>query len=317
MPDDKCRRLKPPTFLASGWGCIALTAVDAGSSHNCSLRHHLCLAVLICALSPAVVSHVQDPVSFFVEIEPARSTFFTGDPLSVNVFSNRADLANFVEVEILAGDRVVLSSQLVVQLTRQVVRRQTPHFGAGLGLIVDHRLPPGTYRARARKGSTISEPSAAFTVEPWGTPKDGVQVSLAAPASMASGGSLVVTLSLRNTSDRPLQVPSTTMEECAMPWFEFGVFDGEADSGRGLRDDRKNCGPQPTVLLQPGEVATYHVDLRRLNEPGYEPRQPFTPDRGRIRVHVYVQGGYYKVDGESAGLWKGSALSNQVTLTVR
>lgn len=280
------------------------------------MRHHLYLAVLTCALSPAVVAHVPDPLSFFVEIEPARSTFFTGERFSVNVFSNRAELTNLVEVEILAGDRVVLSHHLVVQMPRNVTRRQMPHFGASVGLTVDERLPPGTYHARARQGSTISERSAAFTVEPWGTPTDGVQVSLAAPASIASGEGLVVTLSLRNTSDRPLDVPSATPEECAMPWLTFAVFDGDATTGRTLRDDRKNCEAQPMVRLQPGEVTAHQVDLRRLNEPGYEPRHAFTP-RGHIRVHVSVQGGYYRVDGERAGLWKGTALSNQASVTVR
>src|SRR3954470_11898434 len=76
--------------------------------------------------APLRRAHVQDPLSFFVEIEPLRSTFFTGDHFSVNVFSNRSQLANFVEVEIVAGDRVLLSHHLVVQMTRRVIRRQTP-----------------------------------------------------------------------------------------------------------------------------------------------------------------------------------------------
>jgi hypothetical protein len=277
----------------------------------------LYLAVLICVLSGAVVSHAQDPLSFFVEVEPARSTFFTGDSLTVNVFSNRGQLVNPVQVEILAGDRVVRSDGLFVQMPGGEIRRQMPHFRSSLGLVVDEKLPPGTYRARARHGTMISEPSAPFTVEPWGTPNEGIQASLTAPASMAIGDSLVVTVSLRNTSDRPLYVPSGTTEECAMPWLSFGVFDGEAATSRGLRDDRKDCGRPPTVLLQPGEVTTYYVNLRRLNEPGFDPGQPFAPGPGRLRVGVLVRGANYTVDGERAELWKGKAVSNQVSLTVQ
>jgi hypothetical protein len=95
------------------------------------------------------------------------------------------------------------------------------------------------------------------------------------------------------------------------------VFDGEAATGRGLRDDRKDCGRPPTVLLQAGEVTAYHVNLRRLNEPGFDPRQPFTPGRGRIRIGVLVWGAAKTVDGERAELWRGKAPSNQVSVTVQ
>jgi hypothetical protein len=235
----------------------------------------------------------------------------------VKVFSNRGQLVNPVQVEILAGDRVVRSDGLFVQLPGREIQRQMPHFRTSLGLVVEEKLPPGTYRARARHGTTISEPSAPFTVEPWGTPNEGIQASLTAPASMASGDSLVVTLSLRNASDRPLYVPSGTTEECAIPWLSFGVFDGEAATSRGLRDDRKDCGRPPTVLLQPSEVTTYHVNLRRLNEPGFAPRQPFTPGRGPIRIGVLVWGAAPAVDGERTELWRGKAVSNQVSITVQ
>jgi hypothetical protein len=90
------------------------------------------LAVLICVLSRA---HAQDPLSFFVEIEPARSTFFMGDALTVNVFSNRGQLVNPVQVEILAGDRVVRSDGLFVQMSGREIRRR------GAIFFWDHEVP--------------------------------------------------------------------------------------------------------------------------------------------------------------------------------
>jgi hypothetical protein len=128
---------------------------------------------------------------------------------------------------------------------------------------------------------------------------------------------LAAALTLRNTSDRPLHVRSgDAPAECATRWLTFVVFD-DAGAGRGLRDDRKDGGHQPTVLLQLGEATTYPVDLGRFNEPGYEPRRPFRPARGRIRLHVSVLGGYYSADAGRPGLWKGRALSNKVSIIVR
>jgi len=58
--------------------------------------------------------------------------------------------------------------------------------------------------------------------------------------------------------------------------------------------------------------------MRRLLclEHGHEPRRPFRPNRGRIRLHVSVQGGYYEADAGRPELWKGRALSNQVSIVV-
>lgn len=168
---------------------------------------HLTLAAALTCLLARPMSAAQDPSSFFVEIEPARSVFFTGDEIIVHIFANRPELANPVHVEFLAGDRVVHSRHGLVAATRSVLRNGVLHHTSSAGVIVDEKLPPGTYHVRARRDETISRPSRTFTIEPWGTEDEGVQVALAAPASIASGETLVVTLSLRNTSRRPLHVP--------------------------------------------------------------------------------------------------------------
>src|SRR5687767_8272185 len=69
------------------------------------MRRLLCLALLACTLGRPPAADAQDSPGFFVEIEPARSTFFTGDHFSVRVLSTRGELAHFIDVEILAEDR--------------------------------------------------------------------------------------------------------------------------------------------------------------------------------------------------------------------
>jgi hypothetical protein len=281
------------------------------------MRQLLCIAALTGALGWSPIMATQDPASFFVEIEPARSTFFSGDYFTIRVVSDRGELANFVDLEILSEERVVWSHPLIVSANARVVRKARPHFTASLAVTVDEKLPPGIYRARARKGETVSERSAPFTIEPWGKPDEGVQVALGAPSLIASGERLVVTLTLRNTSARPLHVPSDDApDECAMGWLTFVLF-RDNQTGIGLPDDRKNCGVQPIVLLEPGKVTTYRVDLGKFNMYGHQPRRPFSPAPGRIRLHVSVRGGYYAADADRPGLWKGKALSNVVSIDVK
>ena len=88
-------------------------------------------------------------------------------------------------------------------------------------------------------------------------------MALAAPASIASGENLVVTLSLRNTSRRPLYVPGDGPPECKTDWLAFVIFEGTGKPQ--LHDERTDCRRQPTVLLQPGEMTSYPVDLGRLS----------------------------------------------------
>ena len=276
---------------------------------------HLILAVALAYLPGPPMSAAQESVSFFVEIEPARSVFFTGDEIVVHIYADRPELANPVHVELLAGDRVVRSIQGMVAAARTVRRNGVPHFMTSAAVVVDESLPPGTYRARARRDAAISTPSGTFIIEPWGKPDEGVQAALAAPASIASGEDLVVTLSLRNTSRGPLHVPADGPPECRTDWLVFVIFEGTGKPQ--LRDDRKDCRRQPTVLLQPGEMTSYPVDLGRLSVYPYEPPRRFKPGPGRLLLHVSVQGGYWEAEARRPGTWKGLAVSNKISVEVR
>jgi hypothetical protein len=277
------------------------------------MRHLILAAALMC-LPGRPMSTAQDPVSFFVEIEPPRLVFFTGDAITVHIYANRPGLVN-VHVEFLAEDRIVQSTRGLVAATKHVLRNGVPHFTTSAAVVVDEKLPPGTYHARARFEETISRPSRTFIIEPWGGPDEGVQVALAAPASIASGEKLVVTLSLRNTSRRPLYVPGDGPPECKTDWLAFVIFEGTGKPQ--LHDERKDCRRQPTVLLQPGEMTSYPVDLGRLYVYGHEPPRRFKPESGRLLLHVSVQGGYWEAEARRPGTWKGRAVSNKVSVEVR
>jgi hypothetical protein len=277
---------------------------------------HLALAAFLAVtLGGPIQADAHAPVSFFVQIEPARSVFFSGDYVDVHIYANPGELANFVDLEILDGDRVVWSTHVFVAATRGVVRNGLPHQKSIAAVLVDETLPPGTYHARARKGESVSRPSAPFTIEPWGRPDEGVQVSLAAPASVASGETLVVTLSFRNASRHPLQVPADGPPDCKTDWLAVVIFEGTGKPQ--LRDVRKDCRTQPMMLLQPGQTRSYPVDLGRLYMYGHEPPRPFKPEAGRLLFHVSVKGGYWEAEARRPGTWKGWALSNKVSIEVR
>ena len=53
------------------------------------MRKRLCIAALTGALGWSPIAATQDPVSFFVEIEPAGSTFFSGDLFAIRVVTGR------------------------------------------------------------------------------------------------------------------------------------------------------------------------------------------------------------------------------------
>jgi hypothetical protein len=255
---------------------------------------------------------------FLTEIEPASRTFFAGDSISIKlVGGDGVWLAGGLVVEILTDGKVALAYPFVVSAAREVVRNGRRFRTASLTLRVDEQLPPGVYRARGRAGSAVSSLSEPFTIEPWGTPQRGVQASLAAPAVVKLGDPVVVTITLRNAHSTALLVPSNAgAPECATPWLQFVLFPDNS-TGRGLRDDRKDCQTQPMLLLQPRETTTLTADLAKLNEHGHEPRSPFRPAPGRLRVHVSVQGTYYTADSGRQRAWKGTALSNPVTIEIK
>jgi hypothetical protein len=104
--------------------------------------------------------------------------------------------------------------------------RREPFHTATLVLSVDHLLPPGVYRARARSGVAVSSFTEPFTVAAWGTPTGGVQVALSAAPVLKREDGLLVRITLRNAHNRALLVPSgISPPGGATPWFEFVFFD--------------------------------------------------------------------------------------------
>lgn len=274
--------------------------------------------LLVSPFQASPAGGASQDVEFFTEIEPAGSTLFTGDRIRIKVLaSDGAAIGMDLVVEIVTGGKVAVASPVVVAAPGEVLRAGKHFFTATLSMVVDERLPPGVYRARARTGTAVSSFSEPFSVAPWGTSDGGVQVSLTAPAVLKSGDHPIVIITLRNTHNSALLVPSgAATPDCATRWLRFVVLDA-GSGGRGLIDDRKDCKHQPMALLRPGETTTFNVDLGRFNEPAHYPRSPYRPARGPLRLQVSVGGAYYGADNSRPEVWKGRALSNRVTIEIK
>jgi hypothetical protein len=269
------------------------TAARAFSWHIRDMPRSLGALVLLgwCLLAPSS-GNASQRLDLLAEVKPARATFFSGDVIEITALGAAGTSIFPNLIEILQDDKVVFEYPLIVAAFGRVERDGRPFHTATLVLSVDHLLPPGVYRARARSGVAVSSFTEPFTVAAWGTPTGGVQVALSAAPVLKREDGLLVRITLRNAHNRALLVPSgISPPGCATPWFEFVFFDSaDAAVGRGFRDDRKDCQQQPRVLLRPGETTTADVDLGQLNEHGHAPRTPFRPAPGRYRLHVTVRG---------------------------
>jgi hypothetical protein len=269
-------------------------------------------------LAPSAGNASQRP-DLLAEVKPAKATVFTGDVIEITALSAAGTSIRPDVIEIVQDDKVVFEYRLMVPAFGRVERDGRPFHTATLVIVVDHRLSPGVYRARARSGDVVSSFSEPFTVAAWGTPEGGVQVALSAARVLKREDGLLVRITLGNAHNSALWVPSgVSPAGCATPWFEFVFFDSaDAAVGRGFRDDRKDCKQQPRVLLRPGETTSADVDLGQLNEHGHAPRTPFGPSPGRYRLHVTVIGAYYSADEGRLDIWKDQALSNAVTIEIK
>ena len=276
------------------------------------------LALLTVTIRFSAPAAAQSP-DLFVEVTPRTSSFFTDDWFSIRVLAAHGDDLSSVVVEFVSDGAVVWESPVgrMIAAPGSTTRDGRHLLTAGLGGGIDERFPPGVYQVRARAGTKVSAPSPPFSVEPWGQPKGGVQVSLTGSATVTSGERIPLTVMLRNVGSVPLRVPSGEAAfDCESSPFRF-ILSGAAPHSPmslGLSGQRKDCTNLPRILLQAKETIRFDVDLTRMNVPGATPR-PVRPLPGGYRIHVSVNGAF--ADTGDPLIWKEVIRSNSHFIDVK